>query len=123
MGIAGATNASNPMSVAFVEGQDDFTEYLSNRVLRQKLGPAYLSFQVEDSVLNSVVLYPVENGQCLSEEEIAEIVRHTSGQLSDGIGETFEQEPCAIQDGVEIYISPWCREQKLTARLVTVTEP
>ena len=44
--------------------------------------------------------------------ELEALKRYTSGQWSDGIGEGFEQHPCKVIRGTEIYISPWYHNQK-----------
>lgn len=87
----------------------------------------YLSFKYEKDIFNtlfSVVTY--EADQLLNNEEIQLLLDYTEGQLSDGIGEGFEQFPCYNdpeyynddyeddeQDG-DVYVSPWHREQVLT---------
>lgn len=49
----------------------------------------------------------------LTNGEMDILIDYTQGQLSDGIGEGFEQTPCAVINGEEIYLSPWYRGQIL----------
>lgn len=45
----------------------------------------------------------------LTEEEIKILKDFWTGQMSDGWGEGFEQQPLTVEDG-EIYISFWSRK-------------
>ena len=91
--------------------QDDFVEYL-DKPLSLKLDNGYLRFEYTGGKLYSVVEY--EAFEKLSEQELQELKSYTSGQLSDGIGEGFEQEPCYYSDdNEEVFISPWFYRQLL----------
>ena len=87
-----------------IDCQDDFVEYMDES-LKSKLKYGYLSFKYENNNLYSIVEY--ESKEKLSDKELEELKDYTSGQLSDGIGEGFEQTPCYFDDDDEIYISPW----------------
>jgi hypothetical protein len=85
-----------------VDCQDNFAEY-SN--LHSKLGSGYMRFQWEDGQLNVYTEYDVVSE--LTHGEIELLKEETQGQWSDGIGEGFEQYPCAYIDEQEVYLSPW----------------
>ena len=88
-----------------IDCQDNFVDYVDNP-LKSKLISGYLSFKYENGQLYSVVEYEVL--EKLNEGELKELKGYTSGQLSDGIGEGFEQNPCYYDNSHnEIYISPW----------------
>lgn len=50
----------------------------------------------------------------LNEDELEVLKKYTQGQMSDGIGEGFEQFPCMYDGEEEIFLSPWFRGQILT---------
>ena len=68
-----------------------------------------MKFVVEDNTLYTITTYKVISD--LTESEIRDLQKYTSGQWSDGIGEGFEQFPCAEEYGIEIFVSPWYRGQ------------
>ncbi len=57
----------------------------------------------------------VEYFEPLVTDELEILPDYTQGQWSDGIGEGFEQSPCAEENGEEIFVSPWFRGQKAVA--------
>lgn len=59
----------------------------------------------------------------LTKKEQDDLLRYTSGQLSDGIGEGFEQRPCGYYDHDDpIYVSPWHLKQTLVIREVAANQ-
>jgi len=87
--------------------QDNFADY-SNI---SKIKSGYLRFSYEEGELYSIV--DIELSSELTEKESSDLIDEVSGQLSDGIGEGFEQVPQLEINGEEAYISPWYSGQKL----------
>jgi len=52
--------------------------------------------------------------ELLNDEEVEILKNYTQGQLSDGIGEGFEQFPVMYDNDKEIFLSPWFRCQEVT---------
>ena len=98
---------------------DEFVEYM-DEPLKSKLNSGYLSFRMKEGTLQSVVTYKLDEE--LTKIELQELIEYTSGQLSDGIGEGFEQHPCIEfeEEGecVEYYLSPWYENQQLTGKYI-----
>lgn len=108
MGTAG--KVSHPNNLEAYDGVSEhinFADYIYNSRVRR----GYMRLEVIEGVLYTIVEYDVTN--YFSDADGAELLEYTSGQLSDGIGEGFEQHPCAIIDGEEAYVSPWHWDQKL----------
>ena len=116
-----------------IDCQEEFSEYFHNRyddgrgvkenqqsLIDKGVCNGYLSFKYEEGKLWSITTYesPVE----LTEEEINILASYTQGQLSDGIGEGFEQFPCKYIDDEEVYISPWKQGQVLTTEQIKTDE-
>ena len=99
-----ATDYQDLKKLDGLDCQDDFVEYIDSP-LKDKLECGYLSFKYENNILYSVVEY--ESKEKLLDGELKELKDYTSGQLSDGIGEGFEQIPCYFDNDDEVYISPW----------------
>lgn len=117
LGKTGDYNCTNQQAEG-VECQDDFVEYL-DEPFADKLSHGYMSFVDKNGVLFTKTEYEVKGGKELAEEEIKKLMKYTQGQWSDGIGESFEQNPVGTNDeGEEIYISPWYRGQELTFEIV-----
>jgi hypothetical protein len=118
-GLAGRTNALNKSILHGVRCEDDFGDYLNGSRYGQQLlidkgvKNGYMSFKYEDGKLYVIVSW--KSKEKLDENEIQVLIRYTQGQMSDGIGEGFEQYPCTYEGGEEIYVSPWYRGQILTA--------
>ncbi len=111
IGLAG--KVSHPENLENFNGiscQDNFADYSDI----EKLIYGFLRFELIDGKLYSVIEYSVDGE--LTEEEIQILKEETSGQLSDGIGEGFEQYPCCEIDGEDAYISPWFSGQELKIR-------
>ena len=92
----------------FCEGE--FTEYMDDELSRIVKSDTGMVFDLKN--------FTVETSYVLkgppTHEEIKELAEYTQGQWSDGIGEGFEQFPCATFGDKEVYIQPWHEEQKLT---------
>ena len=110
--LSGEHNANDVNCLNGIDCQDDFVEYMDQE-FAHKLIAGYMSFKVEDGSLYTLTEYEVSDGEILTEDELNELASYTQGQWSDGIGEGFEQYPCAEEGGEEIFVSPWYRKQKL----------
>jgi len=101
---------ANRMEACLAECQDCFSEYMDD--LRDVISGGYMEFTYEKDELYVVVSY--EANRKLSEKEKKYLIDYTSGQLSDGVGEGFEQMPFHNDGVYEYYVSPWHLGQKLT---------
>jgi hypothetical protein len=107
---AGEHNAIDVNILHGVECHDEFSEYIDESdSFYGKVRSGYMKFVVEDNILYTITTYKVISD--LTESEIRNLQKYTSGQWSDGIGEGFEQFPCAEEYGIEIFVSPWYRGQ------------
>lgn len=115
--LSGETNAENINILDGIDCQDDFVEYMDEEdyPFVSKLECGYMSFKVEDGKLYTLTEYDLREGAILSGEEITKLIDYTQGQWSDGVGEGFEQEPCAEENDEDIYVSPWYKNQVATA--------
>lgn len=96
--------------------QDEFVEWM-DKDFKHKLSSGYMDFRFEDDKLWTYVVYSTK--KILNEDELKELSEYTQGQLSDGIGEGFEQFPCDYEeDGAEVYLSPWYHGQKLEIKQI-----
>ena len=109
--LSGETNAENISTLNGVECQDDFVESFEED-FAHKLKSGYMSFRVEGGKLYTITEY--ELNEPLVADELEILADYTQGQWSDGIGEGFEQFPCAEENRKEIFVSPWYRGQKAT---------
>jgi hypothetical protein len=102
------TNAKNITNVSHVVCGEDFVEYMKNEELLSKLERGYMKFIIESNHLYTIVEYVPKPDAIFTLADINLIGEYTRGQLTDGIGESFEQE-CVREDdeGGEIYISPY----------------
>ena len=99
-----------------IDCQDEFVEYM-NEYFKNKLSSGYMDFRFEDGKLWTYVVYSTR--EVLTEYEVKRLGEYTQGQLSDGIGEGFEQFPCDYEsDGAEVYLSPWYHGQKLEIKQI-----
>jgi hypothetical protein len=101
-----------------IDCQEEFSEYFDDDdeqpLIAKGVENGYMRFVVEDDKLYVVVEY--DSHEELTEEEIEILIEYTQGQLSDGIGEGFEQNPCTCdEDDNEILVSPWYYGQHLNA--------
>lgn len=105
-----------------VDCQDCFSEYFSEAYRgRQNEQPlidkgvkgGYMRFKWENDELYVIVDYTSK--EKLTEDELEILKDYTQGQMSDGIGEGFEQYPCYFEGDVEYCLSPWYHGQELTA--------
>jgi hypothetical protein len=113
LALAGNHNAKDITILDGVDDQSNFVEYMDEEdyPFVSNLGGAYMEFKVRDGKLYTITEYDIKNDYNLTETELQQLADYTQGQWSDGIGEGFEQFPCAEEDGEEIYLSPWCRGQ------------
>ena len=115
--IKGESGPHNALDVNILDGlsadcgENEFVQYFDDSPFYEKLGEGYMSFVVENGKLYTLTEYSVK--ETLTEEELQELANYTQGHWSDGIGEGFEQFSCMKENGEEIYVSPWCRGQKL----------
>ena len=88
--------------IDFAEYFPVFTEWAS------KYESGYMSFEYSETRgLRTVVTYEYTGSELPDAEEVYKLVEYTSGQLSDGIGESWEQEICAYLGDTGVFISPW----------------
>lgn len=96
---------------------DDFTAYSQDLKFHRFLIKGYTKFKYEPAKKELFAVCRYESLRELTSTEISQLVDYTQGQWSDGIGEGFEQEPCAHDDnGNELYISPWTMGQTITVK-------
>lgn len=100
-----------------IDCQEEFSEYFGDDedpLIDKGVENGYMRFIFEDDKLYVVVEY--DSKEELTEEEVDMLIEYTQGQLSDGIGEGFEQNSCTYDDDDnEILVSPWYYGQVLTA--------
>lgn len=113
---SGPTNAKDLSILNGIECDIDFVEYIRNKELRNKLIDGYMSFILENNTLYTLTTYRLKEGNLLSPKEICELVDYTQGQWSDGIGESYEQMPIALENNKEIYLSPYLSGEKPYAK-------
>lgn len=108
-------NCKDKSQLDGVDCQDNFSEYFDRDAsYADCVKGGYMQFKYRNGELYTVVKY--RSTRKLTEEELADLIDYTQGQLSDGIGEGFEQYPCyEDEDGKEVYVSPWYYGQVLTA--------
>jgi len=98
-----------------IDCQDCFSDYFSDELEKisasKGLAGGYTEFKCMDSELWTHTKYT--SNKILTDDEIKLLAEYTQGQWSDGVGEGFEQEPCAEIDNKEVYISMWCPGQTL----------
>lgn len=123
-GLAGESNINDRSRLHGIECEDVFSEYFHEKfeiggtvyieeqpLIDKGVSGGYMRFVWEDNNLYVVVSY--RSKEKLNEEELEILKDYTIGQLSDGIGESFEQIPVMYVDNKEIYLSPWYKGQKL----------
>lgn len=107
------TEYDNLSKLDGINCQENFVEY-ADRNLKNKLEYGYMEFEYNEEENKLYVVVKYNTKEQLTSEECEELIEYTKGQLSDGIGEGFEQEPCYYDDeDNEVYISPWYYGQKL----------
>ena len=130
-----STNAAHLSDVVGIDCQDDFADYFDNDVsFVDDVTDGYMTFESNGLKLFTVVTY--NSTRELNEVELEELLDYTIGQLSDGIGEGFEQTPIAFGEvkpesneiddededdsdfdddfESEIYVSPWSSDSEYT---------
>lgn len=123
-GLAGEANIEDRSLLDGIDCQECFSEYFHESfnfgeivqeneqpLIDKRVKGGYMSFKFISGQLYVIVEYTSD--EMLTEHEMNLLINYTRGQLSDGIGEGFEQTPCTEIDGEEIYLSPWYREQIL----------
>jgi len=105
------TDTSTLEDLDGIEIDDEFVEYAQYLSCFDKLIEGYTKFEFKDNSLWAVCTYEVK--EKLTEKELKELANYTQGQWSDGIGENFEQWPCAYTHNNDIYVSPWESTQRL----------
>lgn len=122
-----STNALDLNDVLDIECQDNFADYFDNDFsFRNDIKDGYMNFVIENNELYTIVQYI--SLRKLNDKELDILLDYTIGQLSDGIGKGFEQNPVGfgpINEDVdfdededeendsyegEIFVSPWVRE-------------
>lgn len=109
--IKAENNANYPFleELDGISCEDDFSEYIDRRdvgVAAQKaITSGFMDFRFEDGKLWTYTTYVSKIE--LTDTELEKLLEYTIGQWSDGIGEGFEQEPCAYIENQEVYLSPW----------------
>ncbi len=107
-----------------VECQECFSDYIfDNRkgeeehtsILQKGIRRGYMEFSYNKEENKLYVEVNYESNEKLTPRDLEVLIKYTQGQMSDGIGENFEQEPVRYKDGLGIYISPWFYGQKLVA--------
>lgn len=94
-----------------LEIEDEFVEYYDGKI--KGLVEGYTHFELNEDSKQFFAVCEYTSKRELSEQELLELGEYTQGQWSDGIGEGFEQYPCAELYNCEIYISPWRYGQEL----------
>lgn len=112
MGTDLITDPAHLKQLASTNFDVDFIEYAPDTLERFSSG--YISFEYSETTgLRTIVTYEFEGDTLPTPQEIYNLVSYTSGQLSDGIGESFEQEICAYIGDVGAYICPWSYENQV----------
>lgn len=136
-GLSGDTNATNLSDLHGIDCQEIFSDYFPPCIsisgfeveegnlekLKQSkgLGGGYMEFVYNKAENRLYVEVKYKSNLELNPDELESLKKYTQGQLSDGIGENFEQEPATYsEDGDPIYISPWFRDQKLETSQILI---
>jgi hypothetical protein len=101
-----------------IECQEEFSEYFDDdeSLMNKGVTNGYMRFEFNENDKRLYVIVEYDSQEELTENELDILIDYTQGELSDGIGEVFEQTPCADDDNDnEIYVSPWYYGQELTA--------
>lgn len=112
------TEFENLEELAGIDCQDEFSEYFDETSWSDDVTGGHMEFKFENGKLWTLTVY--DSNRLLTDAELKELSEYTQGQWSDGIGEGFEQNPCAEIDGEEVYISPWYfgQEIEITQELI-----
>lgn len=94
-----------------VEWDDNFSDYMKSKLASVLTGGS-MYFKYSDNQF--FVLTAYESSRKLTKIEQKELIEYTQGQWSDGIGESYEQEPACYLEDDEVYISPWFLGQTAT---------
>lgn len=100
-----------PEELDGIQSYERFCDYIDDDF--DTLRGGYMHFKYEDDTLYTYTVY--DSDRELTEDEEQILLDYTQGQWSDGVGEGFEQMPCAYDsDGKEIYVSAWHRGQEIS---------
>ena len=107
-----------------IDCQDSFSEYFHEEwnidgrhdeneqsLIDKGVKGGYMKFSYRDGKLYVIVKY--RSNKKLDNHEIEVLKDYTQGQMSDGIGEGFEQNPCIYVNDAECFVSPWYHGQVL----------
>ncbi len=124
-GPAGSSNIDDRSKLDGIDCQDCFSEYFHEAfrigdkhypgqqcLIDRGVKGGYMRFAYKAGILYAIIEY--QSRELLNDEEVEVLKSYTQGQMSDGIGEGFEQEAVMYDDDKEIFLSPWFRGQILT---------
>ena len=89
------------MEALITDCQDCFSDYMDD--LRDVVSGGYMEFTYENDELMVVVCY--DSNRKLTKKEKNYLISYTSNQLSDGIGEGFEETPFHSDANSKYYVS------------------
>jgi len=128
-GLSGeaSTDSGSVKDLSILDGEDCedcFSDYFHESgnygqeeqpLIDKEVKSGYMHFEYNKSENKLYVVVEYTSKEELNKEELELLVEYTQGQLSDGIGESYEQSPCIIDDNdEEVFVSPWYYGQKLT---------
>lgn len=106
------TGYQYPQELNGIECEDNFADYIrGSKEWKHKVKEGFMHFEWRGDSLWAVTEY--ELNEAMTPAELQELKDYTVGQWSDGIGEVFEQEPCAYRRGEEVHISAWHQGQEV----------
>lgn len=102
-----STEYSRIEELMHVDCQDNFAHYFDDDfTFKDDIASGYMSFNIVDHQLMTIVEY--YSSRELTEKELDTLLDYSEGQLSDGVGEGYEQNACYYdEDDNEVFISPW----------------
>lgn len=113
-GEAEAKKKHYDLIVGEADCQDVFSEYFGfdEKSFSKVVTEGYMNFVIEGGELMTLTTY--SSTRKLTPKELEKLKSYTQGQWSDGIGEGYEQRPCAYNGKKEVYVSPWKPGQNIT---------
>lgn len=110
--LSGCVTGADDLSLLDgIDSPENFSEYFRETSYKKDVTGGHMEFKYEQDKLWVLITY--SSTRELSEDELKDLGEYTQGQLSDGIGECFEQFPCKKIFSEEIFISPWYSGQKI----------